>query len=79
MALNDANPIDCRFRRSPGARWSAAWFKSRTDNGDVNLVTEREGASRTMLPSKVEFRTIGPKKGVVWVSAEEVERPMSPE
>lgn len=78
MSTRD-EPCDLRYQRVPGGRWYYGWFRGRTDSGDVDLITEREGASRTMLPGKIEFKIRGPKKGVAWVSAEGVERPMSPE
>lgn len=75
----DQAPIDCRWQKAPGCRYELGRFKGRDAQGNVELTAERNGASRTLLASKVEFRSTGPKGGEVWTSAEEVERPIQPE
>lgn len=52
------------------------WFRARNEDGSVELTAAYNGAVRTVLPERVEFRTIGPRGGVVWVPAEQAERPM---
>lgn len=72
----DATPPDIRFRRAPNCRWEYGRFVSKCDNGDVNIVADKTGASRTMVPSRIEFKMKGQRGGEVWVAAEEAERPM---
>lgn len=74
----DAVPPDVRFRRASSCRWEYGRFVSKDDHGDVNLVADKNGASRTVFAAKAEFKTKGPRGGDDWVPAEQAERPMVP-
>jgi hypothetical protein len=71
----DATPPDTRYRKVGGG-WGTGWYRATLDDGSIEVTDQHTGGIRTLLRSKVEFRTYGPRGAQLWTSAEEVERPM---
>lgn len=74
-----AGVLDVRYPKIAGTQaWFYGTFRARLDDGSIEFIEARNGAIRTMLPSRgVEFRIFGPRGGEKWVSAEQAERPMA--
>lgn len=71
----DLGQTNTRFRRNSGEKWEYGWFIKKEEDGSVSLSAERTGATRTIFAEQVEFHTKGPRGGVLWVSATDINQP----
>lgn len=67
---------DCRYRNQHGGDWTKGFVRSINGDGSVEMTCEYTGATRTIFPDRVEYKTRGPRGGTVWVSAERAEWPI---
>ncbi len=57
---------DCvRFRRRDADRWRQGVVDRREKDGSVGI-RDAKGASRAILPDRIEVKDRGPRGGVVW-------------
>ncbi len=54
-----------RFRRREGDRWREGVAERREKDGSVGI-RDAKGASRAILPDRIEVKDKGPRGGVVW-------------
>lgn len=59
-----------RFRRKDGARWTEGKVWGVNKDGSLHL-TDGRGSARAIPASMCEKKTMGPRRGVLWVPVEE--------
>lgn len=74
MPVDQGDTVRTRIRRRGSERWLEMRVTGFERDGSIACITA-DGATRCLMPSKLEVKTLGPRGGTIWLQAE----PTTPE